>query len=142
MFILERSRDGIQYVGIQNINGQGSTSKETHYLILDETPFTGMNYYRLKQVDYDAHFTYSNVAAIENTIAILQLQVYPNPVSTKLNINNSNEEIDIQILNFQGELVKNLKLAQGLNSINLDSYPKGLYFVKSQNGIAHKIIVK
>ena len=142
MFILERSRDGIQYAGTQNIKGQGNTSKETHYSIFDETPLNGMNYYRLKQVDYDARFTYSNVVVIDNSKTISQLQIYPNPASTKLNIKNSNEEIDIQILNARGELVKSQKLAKGLNNINLENFPKGLYIVKSQNGIAHKVIVE
>jgi hypothetical protein len=43
-----------------------------------------MNYYRVKQVDYDGQYSYSNVASVEyRTDKVI---VFPNPVTDKLRI--------------------------------------------------------
>ena len=142
MFILERSSDGKHFDEIHNIKGKGNFSKESHYSILDESPLQGMNYYRVKQVDFDAQFSYSNIAVIDNSKFDSQIQIYPNPASSALNILNTNEEIEVTIYNYQGGLVRKINLVQGRNIIELDDFQKGIYFIKPIHGIASKIIVQ
>ena len=142
MFILERSSDGKHFNGIQNINPKGNSSKEAHYSILDEIPMPGMNYYRIKQVDIDALFSYSNIAAIDNSKGDSQIQIYPNPASSELIIFNTKDEKEVKFFNYQGALIRKVNLVEGSNRIDIDDFQKGIYFVMSLDGFAEKIIVQ
>jgi hypothetical protein len=79
-FTLERSSDGSNYDVLGIIDGAGTSSIPLNYLFTDIKPLDGRNYYRLKQTDYNGHYSYSNVRTVffgnENSISS-----YPNPVS-------------------------------------------------------------
>lgn len=67
---LERSIDGINWNNIANIKGAGTVSTPSFYLFKDYTFINNViNYYRLKQVDFNQTFTYSNVIYINNKIS-------------------------------------------------------------------------
>jgi hypothetical protein len=78
-FEVQRSSDGIEFSRIGMLSGSG-TSKEAHqYSFIDHNPKYGRNYYRLKQVDYDGHATFSSVEKIDFDNE-LSFRCYPNPV--------------------------------------------------------------
>lgn len=52
-FILQRSDNAVDYVNVAEIKGNGNSNKIVHYQYHDVDPFLGVNYYRLKQVDFD-----------------------------------------------------------------------------------------
>lgn len=52
-FIVERSADGENYDVLTTIPGKGTSLTETIYFIADQMPFSGLNYYRLSQVDFN-----------------------------------------------------------------------------------------
>ncbi|MBK6391913.1 MAG: hypothetical protein IPF70_15285 [Saprospiraceae bacterium] len=56
-FSVEHSQDGINYTEITKVNGQESSDKPTVYSYTDHTPYSGINYYRLRQVDIDGSYT-------------------------------------------------------------------------------------
>ena len=60
-FEVERSLDGINYEYIGEVEGNGTTDLQVVYQFIDIAPRQGLNYYRLKQVDYDGAFEYSDV---------------------------------------------------------------------------------
>ncbi|MCX6292483.1 MAG: T9SS type A sorting domain-containing protein [Bacteroidetes bacterium] len=63
-FDIERSRDGINFESIQQIPGAGNSNITLNYGIIDKNPIEGTSYYRLKQTDYDGHFTYSEIKSV------------------------------------------------------------------------------
>ncbi|MFT3681742.1 MAG: SdrD B-like domain-containing protein [Ferruginibacter sp.] len=63
-FEIERSIDGIHFVVIGKVNGNGTTSLPHSYSFVDAHPSTGINYYRLKQVDLDGNNILSHVVRI------------------------------------------------------------------------------
>lgn len=65
-FDVERSADGVDFAAIATVDGAGNTQQLTHYSFDDTKPLNGMNYYRLKQVDFDGTFTFSSVIALKN----------------------------------------------------------------------------
>jgi hypothetical protein len=66
-FQIERSTDGINWNNIANIKGAGTVSTPSFYSFKDYTFINNViNYYRLKQVDFDKTSTYSNIIYIEN----------------------------------------------------------------------------
>lgn len=52
-FIISKSKDAINYTDIGVINGSGNSNVNKTYQYVDKSPYNGLNYYRLSQVDYD-----------------------------------------------------------------------------------------
>ncbi len=80
-FSIERSGDGISYRSIGLVKGKGHTNQPTKYSFTDSNPLFPYAYYRLRQVDFDGQFDYSNVA-YAGQLEIPELKVYPNPVQS------------------------------------------------------------
>lgn len=83
-FDVEVSRgneDGLSFKAIGRVPGRGTTTETNHYQWVDEAPVTGINYYRLRQVDYDGTESYSSpVAVLFNDDASFELVgLAPNP---------------------------------------------------------------
>lgn len=83
-FQVERSADGKKFnlVGTR-IPGAGTTQEEQRYELIDESPLSGLSYYRLKQVDYDGRFEYSDIVSVHWEKSEAALQLFPNPVREK-----------------------------------------------------------
>lgn len=64
-FTIERSTNGATFKELAQIKAAGNSSALLNYRAMDEHPFTGISYYRLKQTDYDGRFSYSLVAPVE-----------------------------------------------------------------------------
>jgi len=63
-FEIQRSKDGINWEKIGWQAGQGTTTTSHTYTHRDTKPFFGTSYYRLKQVDFDGQFEYSNIVSL------------------------------------------------------------------------------
>ncbi|MBL0100798.1 MAG: hypothetical protein IPP49_12800 [Saprospiraceae bacterium] len=63
-FTIERSGDGVAYEAIGQIKGAGNSSKEISYEFVDEKPLSGINYYRIKQTDFDGQYSYSDIRSV------------------------------------------------------------------------------
>ena len=65
-FNIEKTRDGKIWNSISNIKGAGNSSTQLYYSFVDEDVENIINYYRLKQTDYDGKFKYSDIISIDN----------------------------------------------------------------------------
>ncbi|PCJ67492.1 MAG: hypothetical protein COA58_04010 [Bacteroidetes bacterium] len=63
-FVIERSIDGAFWTSIGNIAGKGNSNSITNYEFIDESAFRTVNYYRLKQIDFNGSFDYSSVVTL------------------------------------------------------------------------------
>ena len=81
LFEIERSQNGENWQKIGKVPGNNNTIKPTHYQFLDKIPFLSDNYYRLKQIDFDGNYEYSEVKYIRfgNTRTVYSREPYPNP---------------------------------------------------------------
>ena len=83
-FDIERSLDGNRFSKIGNVITKsigGNCSSTLQYSFQDSKPLIGNNYYRLKQIDIDGNYKYSNVATVKfdaPTTFFIQ-SVFPNP---------------------------------------------------------------
>lgn len=130
-FNIERSSDSKKWDTIGKVTGHGNSLEKKEYQFIDTNPHRGINYYRLKQVDFDGQFEYSKVVSIdfekENKAVI-----YPNPVDGNLfigNIKNIEGGLDVFIYDTQNRLVKN-NFIQSENNITVGDLLPGVYFVK------------
>ena len=90
-FVVERSADGISYNGIGNVtaNGRNNTAGSFNYSFTDNDAINQSSqrlYYRLKMVDVDGKFKYSNIIAVSFPLITGKLSIAPNPVTTIANI--------------------------------------------------------
>lgn len=67
LFTVERSSNGYTWEEIGTVDGSGNSSQAIRYSFVDSSPNSGINYYRLKQTDFDGRFEYFNIIAIDNS---------------------------------------------------------------------------
>ena len=80
-FTLERSVDGLKFIDISTIQGNGTTNEPYNYSYTDTDPSFGIVYYRLSQTDFDGTQEFFEIiSAHPSGYQNSQLRVYPNPI--------------------------------------------------------------
>ncbi|MCC6690190.1 MAG: T9SS type A sorting domain-containing protein, partial [Bacteroidia bacterium] len=101
-FNVERSADRINTETIATVNGAGNSSTALNYFTVDESPLSGVSYYRLKQTDFDGKYKYYNWVAVnfETTQKNFGFDIYPNPANpnTGVSINLQGAKADQPVI--------------------------------------------
>jgi Secretion system C-terminal sorting domain len=137
-FEIEHSADDINFEKISFINGNGTTTNPHVYSYLAEKQPEGTNYYRLKQIDYNGKYNYSNTVEA-NVITPLNFELaqnHPNPFnpSTKIDFTiPTNSIVKITLFNLLGQKVSeitNSSFSAGKHSVNFNAsnLSSGNYF--------------
>ncbi|MFK7772718.1 MAG: T9SS type A sorting domain-containing protein [Saprospiraceae bacterium] len=130
-FLIQRSKDGSSWEDIRKVKGAGNSTLTIDYSIVDEKPFSGVSYYRLKQVDFNGDFEFSNIKSVSLEIPNSKYSIFPNPTSSgKFNIEIPNDKTEIQILDRSGQLIYQAIKDKGISEISLQEIQTGIYFVK------------
>ncbi len=135
-FEVERSMDGRNFDHLETQKGAGTTTLAHHYQTNDKNPINGVNYYRLKQVDFDGTTTYSDIITVEITSE--KLELFPNPVAGTLYLRMSDfttRDVGFQITDLTGRtmLTGSAEINEGIVTIPLSevgSFPLGSYMVR------------
>ncbi|MEI6022188.1 MAG: T9SS type A sorting domain-containing protein, partial [Bacteroidota bacterium] len=142
-FVIQKSLDGIHFTSLGMVKGAGNCSTKRDYHFNDLNPSPGIAYYRLKQMDFDKNFDYSNVELLEFKIS-LETNVFPNPnASNQLNIylkDYYSESILFSIFDSYGRLILSKNLPNNLQDKNYQAelifdskLSPGVYFIKAKN---------
>ncbi len=146
-FIVEKSIDGESYSAIGIVGANGNSIIPQDYKYYDSEFTQGNNYYRLKIVDTDGKFEYSNIIIIDVNKTQLDdsptqvISVYPNPTENKTNVemyvNESKATFHIKVVNLLGQIMTtDLKtFSKGLNKFEIDAsnYAQGAYVISIVN---------
>ncbi len=132
-FVIERSADGYRFLPINNVVANKKSSVITDYAIIDDQPLQGINFYRLKMIDIDGQFSYSNIVAVKIN-QDSKLQIFPNPVNRFLFVeaNGKGENAIVQIVDGQGRKLKEIKIilnGETSFSIDVSNLPGGMYYL-------------
>ena len=152
-FLVERSNDALIFNAIGSVQAAGNSSLGIEYSFTDLQPASGLNYYRLKQVDLDGRFIYTPTRVIRfNEPDAGFVKYFPNPtrgmVYIELSGTMARESKLINISNAAGVVVDQVKLGAVSNniiSVNLDKYARGIYFIQIKTPTANstqRIILK
>ncbi len=139
-FDIERSTDGRAWVKIGFVKGAGNSNAKQFYTYEDKSPLSGINYYRLAQVDFDGKIEYSTVFSVcYKQGSQAYFRIAPNPATTQMHIlwdTPPSENIHLRIFNINGHLIseKIIKPNSNTSSINVSSIPKGLYLLETTTG--------
>lgn len=144
---VERSEDGDHFETIGQVAGSGNSSNEINYQFRDLEPARGINYYRLRQVDYNGDYEYSTTIAVDNTMRS-GFSIYPNPVE-KFIVVSFEEQPDapcqLEIRNTMGKTVLSTEVSNASNYIELLDMEAGMYILSTTvNGttVSEKFIKK
>ncbi len=146
--IQRNSGNGFQTIGF--VNGFGTTTEKHNYSYADKNLIQGNYSYRLKQIDFDGSFEFSNevfVDVISPSEFVLN-QNYPNPFNPSTKIKYSLAEngfVNLSVYNMLGEKVAvlvNENMNSGEHVLNFDasSLPSGIYLAKLTSGSQVKTI--
>lgn len=151
-FLLERSRDGINWLSVNEMSGAGNSVHSNHYEFHDLQSGRYFNgYYRLTQFDYNGDFEVFPIISVScnENFKKSSLELFPNPNKGVFNAivywdDNFSEKGSLQVLNSLGKVLyeEEILLEPGttLHPINLFGTKAGLYtvIVKSSSQILHQ----
>lgn len=136
-FTIERSTNGFDWEEIKKIDGSGNSSSNLNYSTIDENPYKGLSFYRLKQTDFDGQFDSSIVRSVNfENIETNNIQLYPNPTSDQIVILGDKLELsEINIFNTLGQNVNILTTIQQNEkkvTIDMSILSTGMYYIKTK----------
>ena len=137
-FEIQRSIDNKEFVTIGYVEGKGTITERQTYSYVDNV--SGRNfYYRLKQVDFNGSFKYSNIIEVKTVPAKFGLfQNYPNPFNPTTKIQYSIPQsgyISLKVFNMLGQEVTTLfegyqRAGNYSVSFNATGLASGIYFYR------------
>jgi hypothetical protein len=139
-FTIERSKDGVYFTPIYTTPGAGTSTHKHSYSTRDEDPYTGINYYRLKQTDADGKSTYSSIKKVEVAAPSIKLSISPNPVTSSVRLNYHSRSTTLQLIVTTSEGKLMMRLNGSINQLNsqlnnkISSLTPGLYLVQLWDG--------
>ena len=143
-FEVQRMNTSGDWEQIGWVDGFGTTNEEQRYDFTDHNPLIGLNYYRLKQIDFDGTFEYSNVVAIEVETRVTDFEVFPNPTSGVINFSESLKG-KLIVRDMLGKIVWQNRQNGNIQNVDLSHLSSGSYLLEylDQNEILQttKIII-
>ena len=145
-FYIERSENGTDWEAIGFVQGNGTTTEVSNYEFVDNLDFPSLqdleslNYYRLKQTDFDGKYEYSNIIQLAIRNPQLVTCIFPNPVKgNNVNIQIENEETQVSIFTNSGTFIRTIPLSNGTNQIDIEDLPTGIYFLNISSKGHHSV---
>lgn len=131
-FTVERSQNGEAWETITTIKGAGNSTELLSYEYIDRNVPKGINYYRLKQTDFDKTFVYSLMTLAENCSNTIkeEISLYPNPASREIVINNFKSTAEVEIYSILGEKINTFTITESDNKLSTENLTDGNYIFK------------
>lgn len=143
-FVIEASTNAYVWSELGRVKGFGNSQTEESYSFDDNIMMLPLTYYRLKQVDYDGEFTYSQVIAVSRKFKVDKIasSIFPNPSTGQFYFKYGGKDnkmpINIEVVNSLGQTVmlqEYVKFNKHVAlSIDASELAEGLYQVKISQG--------
>ncbi|MEE9440267.1 MAG: Calx-beta domain-containing protein [Saprospiraceae bacterium] len=139
-FEVERSNDGTLFENIGTVRGIGNTYNQQEYTFNDTNPTNGINYYRLKQIDFDGKYEYSTIIKT-NYKKEISVRIYPNVTNGQLYIDLNKETIASGvIMAINGNQVKEFTLENSFSTLDISNLQTGVYIIQLTTPTSHNTI--
>lgn len=148
-FSVERSVDAKTFKSIGHVKGKGTTFTPQTYHFIDRQANPGVNYYRLRQVDFDGQYEYSDVKTVLIPRGEQELLVFPNPSKGEFQVQLPellSDDAYLELYDSQGQMIWQMSLESSSTHtiIQPELLAEGIYFLKlqdSQHSITRRIMV-
>ena len=134
LYIIQRSSDAINWIGILEEDAEGNSNSLLTYTTWDRSPLKGVSYYRLKAVDINGAFNYSDIRQVSFTD--VTTNIYPNPAKEYVIMEQqgiAKNEVTISNLMGQTMTTKNFVLGENRLRVDVSNLVNGLYIVRLRN---------
>ena len=138
-FTVEKSLDGSSFSQLIKIKGTGNSQSIKNYKTVDQHPTNGINYYRLKQTDFNGNYKYFSIIKVFYEgygQTVVKSSIKPNPATESITVDFYTENpttATIVLTNYMGTLVltQTIETIKGTNSVELSlkEMPIGVYFL-------------
>lgn len=144
-FEIYRSFDNIKYERIGNVSSATSNSNLVHnYNFNDNSNFSGsVSYYKLKIVDRDGRFEYSNIITVKGSgIANAGFIIFPNPATSnsKITISGISEPTQVRVIDNSGRILRSVVLTSNL--MDISGLQRGNYILMIQGKTTGQSVVR
>lgn len=140
-YVIERSTDGSEYKDIAMVFANGTTELESRYSYQDNAlpAAKGILYYRLRMIDMDQKYRYSETRLVKFTEGAksLSIQVYPNPAVNEVRVTIpaswQDKKVQYDIFNVSGQTVKRVARTNASQTevMDISSLLSGTYIVRA-----------
>lgn len=135
-FTIERSSDGIYFIPVGKVKGAGNSRITKYYHFIDKENESHNTYYRLNQTDYSAHSTYSKIIVLRRDEK-WGFEIFPNPSSNGEFVIRSEPILEtriiIEVLDYNGKKLKEQKVNETIEKLDLSMLEKGMYLIRYSN---------
>lgn len=137
---VQRSADNRNWTTLGFVPGNGTTTEKSEYSFADDRPLSGVNYYRLKQMDTDGSYHHTPMVVADVRTKTLQFDIFPNPstngIMTFRTVSDVKGDALLEIWDWAGHKVwrENHHLWEGTTAwpVSTTSFPKGAYTARLQ----------
>ena len=143
-FEVERSTDAVKWLNVGFVAGNGSSNTTKNYSLTDRNLSSGKYFYRLKQIDFDGKFNYSNILSVDvnGKLSYELNQSFPNPSRGSSTITYSipvKTQVVLAVYDMQGRVVsvlQNGERAAGKYAVTVPAnlLKPGVYYYKLEAG--------
>lgn len=140
-FEIERSVDGKNFMQLSKIASQNIPGAHV-YNATDDSPAYGTNYYRIRQVDIDGTYSYSDIRSVK-VMNAGKLIIRPNPANNFIVLSGIDKAERVVLYSITGQMLHEWRHVNDGQQLNISDLQKGMYIIKvlHHNGEAvHKII--
>lgn len=137
-YILQHSENGKTFNDLTSINAKGQASE---YSYLDNAPFSGTTYYRLKILSTDNKTAYSEIVSASMKGMTNNLAVRPNPAANYIwfYVTEGTENGAVTVLNQLGKAVMVANVKPGENGLDISMLSSGIYTLMYNNGTTQQM---
>lgn len=128
-FVVEHKTDGSEWKGMSTRPADNNEEEMHSYTYLDGVPGDGANYYRVKQIDVDGRYTYSEIISIKLNAVSNGFKIVTNSVTNgMLEVQIRQPAQQITLLSTDGKIVWKRQLVSGVHNIDV-SQLRGVYIL-------------
>ncbi len=144
---LEAAYEDENFVKVKDIAYQENGSLETDYTVVTNYPLKSA-YYRIKQLDYDGKYDYSNIVYVDGAAGSAQsMLVFPNPATSRVSLSLPAGITTVDLISASGQRVRTYGRDEASRGLDVSNVPNGIYLLRaigssSDRGDVQRLVVR
>ncbi len=136
-FLVESSVNGEDWYDLHRVNAAGNSLVQRNYRFIDENTESDILFYRLRMVDTDGTFDYSEIIRLNRKdFNEVKFSVFPNPSFGNFQVKGSDQEnLSFEIYNAKGDVISFRRMG---DNVTLDKPVSGIYFIRIYESFEYK----
>jgi hypothetical protein len=134
-FLVEHQLPDGSFTEIAKVAGGGTSSREIEYTAKHTDPPTGWRTYRIRQLDYDGQYSFSNLASVRVENSRQSWTVYPNPSNGLVTVrtNEVGEQLGaLKLFDAYGRLIRSWTVRSDQAILELSDLSPGWYLLRTE----------